>query len=1067
LNDKLINVLHISDFHFSKSKARDQKVVIDALIKDLESNCIGSKKPDLIIFSGDLVNSGDNDCHLSAADELIEKVKKATQCNDERIFIAPGNHDASRKYVEDNSELHKKLRRKSNDKDFINEFYKTETFITLCNEKFANFNDVTSFYSEETLAYDNPCVRIYSIEEPNVDIIIVNSALLTATGLPSFDNDRGKLAVPEHAILDALEHLRDDSIKICTMHHPISYFSESCERLIKNILERQTNLHLYGHMHEAIPEKTSGLIGEVITSQSGAIYTNRDDTAIGYSILTIEPENRFIECSIRGYFPTRDEFDQGFTINKNPVFYSSEEAKQYFTKLVKPIDLELLRNALSGDCFHNYKEEIDNGAIGQGVLLGNFVEPPLQRQVLQSDLTEKRETRDDKNYYFNELVHGRDNVILYAAAEHGRTTVLYEVQRRLFCESSESSEPLLPVIIDFEEIKYSMSALQKLIKSRAIDLPSNIQFNQLLVTGNICLLVDDLDYSDEKKVGLLTQFMNKFPKIRYIFSTLKRSAPLFGAHEVFEGIAIDFEHLELCELRRQQMRQLVTNYNEDTGTTITGNVETILDRIQSEIEGINLPFTAANGSILFTVFQQKSQFKPINRSVLIEQFIDITLSKGSPEQVKRDTFDFRNKTALLAYIAGWMAKEDTYIVEIEQVRTKIVQYIDNLGLTVDVDELLREFLITKIFVKKSAQQISFRYRAVLEYFISEQMKNVDDFKTWIMEEDRYLKFVNEIQYFAGSLRNDLNLLNKIGNRFQNILDNLEEHIGQIDLKKIDSLVLPHPNSSDISSNFLISQLEETPLTQEERDKELEGSLPVDAENRQEVFRPEIKNTAEEFTLALFMYSGVLKNMELVSDHEKRKHLERIWVGWCIFLHFSLVVAVRLAKERKVRINGVLYQLNAPKGISNEALTRLICLNLPKGISNLVSTYLGTEKLEKQLLEPSLIENGDILVIKFFITSLIGDLRLQNSALTLKQSFKALKSSSYLTEAMAWKIIELRKKGDLQESDFKLIMPELASALASLSGGTAESRANLKRKTLAKLNKEGVQLKLMRNLDKEN
>jgi hypothetical protein len=57
-----------------------------------------------------------------------------------------------------------------------------------------------------------------------------------------------------------------------------------------------------------------------------------------------------------------------------------------------------------------------------------------------------------------------------------------------------------------------------------------------------------------------------------------------------------------------------------------------LDRLQGEFKEINLPFTAANGTILIEILSEKYNFTPINRSVLMEQFVDSTLRKAAVEQ---------------------------------------------------------------------------------------------------------------------------------------------------------------------------------------------------------------------------------------------------------------------------------------------------------------------------------------------------------------------------------------------------------------------------------------------------
>lgn len=57
---RIINVLHLSDLHYSRRDGHNINVVLDALLKDLASAKNGSLKPDFVIFSGDLVQAADD-----------------------------------------------------------------------------------------------------------------------------------------------------------------------------------------------------------------------------------------------------------------------------------------------------------------------------------------------------------------------------------------------------------------------------------------------------------------------------------------------------------------------------------------------------------------------------------------------------------------------------------------------------------------------------------------------------------------------------------------------------------------------------------------------------------------------------------------------------------------------------------------------------------------------------------------------------------------------------------------------------------------------------------------------
>src|SRR5260221_4595430 len=132
----ILSILHISDFHYSKRKWREQEIVIEALVADLEALCIGHRRPDVIIFTGDLVNGAATDSHCDAYDRFISPVAIATNCSEERIFIVPGNHDASQAVVDANKDIHTLWREKSKDMSAINAMFEAGDFEEIAKKKF-------------------------------------------------------------------------------------------------------------------------------------------------------------------------------------------------------------------------------------------------------------------------------------------------------------------------------------------------------------------------------------------------------------------------------------------------------------------------------------------------------------------------------------------------------------------------------------------------------------------------------------------------------------------------------------------------------------------------------------------------------------------------------------------------------------------------------------------------------------------------------------------------------------------------------------------------------------------
>lgn len=1055
-DNPVLSILHISDFHFSKRKLREQKIVVDALIKDLEALCIGHRRPDLVMFTGDLVNWGGVDSHEDAYDFLLSRVAQATGCSDERTFIVPGNHDLARAVVDGSKDVHREWRAAARDMDAINGMYEAGAFEDLGRRKFAAYGELERYLSESAVRHRNQFATVYRVDQLDIDIVSINTAMFSVGGHDDFEGDEGLLAVPEYALLEAAGSLTEGSFRIYTTHHPFEMLSEAGARMLRRSIEEHAHVHLFGHMHDPEPRNTVSLKGQLFSDQAGAVFTQRRNAYIGYSLISVDRDTNYYETHLRTYFDDRKAFVEAVDVVDQGRFYSSQEARQFWRKIATPVDDRLFRDHLAGACLDALKADIE-GSEAERDVHDKFVPPPMKRTFVQAVVGDEAKSTVETPVPFDELVKDDGNVIIYASAEYGRTTVLKELVYRMMSDAREVRFPRLPIMVDFADIKHNAGNLLRVARSRAPEPPEGIDVESLLKLGHACLLFDDVVFSDAKRMAILRDFVGTFPKARYVLSSSKSSAAPYGAH-VNPEMPIHFDFVELCVLRRRDMRQLVVKFNAGT------DVDTVLDRLQSEFQEINLPFTAANGTILMSIYEEQSGFRPINRSVLIEQFIDTTLRKAAVEQSRRETFDYANKTALLAHIAAWMAEQNQYTPATEDVRTKMKEYLDRLGLNAPLDDLMAEFLAARIFIKKPEDRLSFRYRAVLEYFIAMQMGVDPKFKSWVMDEGRYLQFVNEIQYYAGRLRNDAALVEEIGTRFEALIKGMEAADKPYDPHSLASIKLPRKDSE--LSDDLLEQHLDRPLTQEERDAELETELPQDVEKRQEVFRPEIEDPGQKLIVALFLYSGIVKNMELIDDAEKRRHLTAVWRGWSIFWLLSLMIVPEIARHRRFRINGVLYELSAPHGMSDAELARIISLNLPTGLTKMVSASLGTEKLERQLIEPQLDAATQPLAYEFLRASLIADLKLSSTPGTLKSAFERLRSSPYLAEALVWKVAALRRMDRIAQRHLDAIAVPLAGAIAELKGGSRKTRQDEKRRQVDRLRQEKLMLTMKRHSERD-
>ena len=158
------------------------------------------------------------------------------------------------------------------------------------------------------------------------------------------------------------------------------------------------------------------------------------------------------------------------------------------------------------------------------------------------------------------------------------------------------------------------------------------------------------------------------------------------------------------------MRQLVEKWDNHERL----DRESILNRLSKELANINVPFTAVNGTILLSIYEQQSNFTPINRAVLVERFIEVLLEKRSLQDAARKTFDFRNKVHLLAHLSEIMARNDSYILDYEQVVKIFDQYFSKMGLNQSGKGWVDQFLLCRISLPAQTREC----RLDIEHFLS-------------------------------------------------------------------------------------------------------------------------------------------------------------------------------------------------------------------------------------------------------------------------------------------------------------------------------------------------------------
>ena len=290
----MINLVHLSDIHYTSNVPPEQGCVINGFIKDLKNLLRGLTPSDTyLLISGDLVFSGNATNYSALKKELIDKIKEDCGISYDRMIFVAGNHDVDREYVQKKSLELKSFRAPITEREF-NDHVNPDFKESVLYRKFVPFEDFSRQITNQ-FEVDGFVRKIGS----NIAILCVNTALCSFGGFDNI-NDIGDIRILNINTRKINEWIEDNEkenrLLIFLMHHPIEDLSNWSSSELKKILKTQKKaLVLTGHTHDQDIESDQMTTSSIIYSHAPQLFCNDKGDILGYSIITIDDKNKEIQ----------------------------------------------------------------------------------------------------------------------------------------------------------------------------------------------------------------------------------------------------------------------------------------------------------------------------------------------------------------------------------------------------------------------------------------------------------------------------------------------------------------------------------------------------------------------------------------------------------------------------------------------------------------------------------------------------------------------------------------------------------------------------------------------------
>jgi predicted MPP superfamily phosphohydrolase len=511
-----VNILHLSDAHITSHRSVDQKIVLTALFKDLEQIRDSDLAPDYVVFSGDLVNNPDEpDAYNHLIGELLFPLLDATRVDLDNFIFVAGNHDVSRAACGRFPLELEALGAKLGNHEYFNELYAKNGFPELIMDKFASYTAFIQSLSASCASKADIFCSVWDYPSAQLTFVVLNSSLLSLASLSGVE--QGRLCFPDVAANKAFIAVNPERLIISVQHHPLTWFQDgSASELQKTILNKST-LHLFGHLHEAVPHIISSPLGTTALIQAPSLFFSRNYLN-GYSIISMAPDRSRIAATFLTYFETRRAFGIGENVAADGIFYPDGPSRNYWNNQPLRINLRKFRRWLTE---HALIEKIDfyNETTVFRQLSEIFVFPPITRIDVKK--TKDEHTPGDPFLYtkvsHEQLLDTETNLLIFCPPEHGQSSLAKTFALNHILRSATVKIPRLPLIVDCAHLRKYDASLMGLIKAQAPDLILlGKSLNVILEEGLALIIFENVNPVDREQRDIICSFINKFNKGQFV-----------------------------------------------------------------------------------------------------------------------------------------------------------------------------------------------------------------------------------------------------------------------------------------------------------------------------------------------------------------------------------------------------------------------------------------------------------------------------------------------------------------------------------------------------------------------
>lgn len=860
-----MNILHITDFHYTNESAAQIKVVKSIVKSILKSGAI----IDFVFFTGDIVQAGNKiETFQSASKALFEELSNKLNVKKENIIFCAGNHDIDRSKVHSAANAYFESSITSDEK--LNNFYNSKKDSMYLDSLKPSDNYRTfleSFHPTNELNINKDLYSIHfrSANNEKIGIVCLNSAWISAID-KNGKEDKGNLLIPQVLLEEVKNDLREVDKKIILIHHPLYFLKDFNFYGIENFIHNEFDLMFSGHVHKiSSVSRHSGTNG-IFEHVAKASLSSKE--ALGCSLIEIdEIEENKIHVKELTCINDDEECYIGQKITHTiPCGIEKSKLIAFRRKIFDKISLE--KESANNLLLIKEDEEIKDF-----LLLYNH---PILKKESEGGL----ESKKTASISMEELLNGFNYLIL-GKDKCGKTSLLKRIQ--IDCLINYSKQGKIPYFFDAREFELRLDSnfnMEQYIKSYFGINKEKAQ--EILSTNNFLLLVDN--YSPNSGMAAyLDEFVVKYPNISYIICAEYNLSRTVDVIQFGESV---YDKLFFHDLRRKE----IVAYTEKRLSS-KQKKEEVHDKIIQLCKQLELPLNYWTVSLLLLIHNKSSDSYFKNLFSVLDVCVDEIFGKKQL-LIMRSRISFEQLKTICAELAKHLFvnhEQTVYSASSEE----IVVFIDNIiiendRISTNGKDVFNYFVSCGILKQKEDDSFVFRLNGFFEYFLAFQMTKDPTFKKQIIDdEEKYLAFKNQLEIYSGFKRDDIEFLTTIYNKSRKKIDPI---FGKYNKNKDNELLMKikEPQNIEDTCRKLSIQKSLTAIQKAEIE-DVTDELTINSDvHLIEGINPEIINS-ELLERYLVILSRVFRNSdEILGNKDKKTEIFNAIIDYYCDFGFFLI-----------------------------------------------------------------------------------------------------------------------------------------------------------------------------------